>query len=299
MELRQLEYLVTVADSGSFTRAAQQLLVSQPGVSAQIRKLERELGQDLLDRSGRSVRLTEVGKAVLPHARAALGAVDAVKLTVSELTGLLRGRAAIGMVTSPNVDLPGILAGFHRRHPLVEIALTAGSSDQLLNDVRIGHLDTAIVSIGQATPPGIHIQAIIDQPIVAAVSHDHELADRDAIPLAELSGYPLISLPRGTGLRARLDEACSAAGLRPVIAFEASAPEVLADLAGYGLGAAILPGPFAEFRADRLRVIAITTPELRGRLVLAWRASTPAGPAGRALIGLARAALSPGYAGGA
>jgi DNA-binding transcriptional LysR family regulator len=294
MELRQLEYLATVAETGSFTRAAEQLLVSQPGVSAQIRKLERELGQDLLDRSGRSVRLTEVGKAVLPHARAALGAVDAVKQTVSELTGLLRGRAAIGMVTSPNVDLPGILAGFHRRHPLVEIALTEGSSDQLLDDVRTGRLDTAIVSIGLATPPGIHIQVIVDQPIVAAVSHDHELADRDAIPLAELSGHPLICLPRGTGLRARLDDACSAAGLRPVIAFEASAPEVLADLAGHGLGAAILPGPFAEFRADRLHVIAITTPELRGRLVLAWRAGTPAGPAGRALIGLARAALSPG-----
>jgi DNA-binding transcriptional LysR family regulator len=295
MELRQLEYLVTVADTANFTRAAEQLLVSQPGVSAQIRKLERELGQDLLDRSGRSVRLTEVGEAVLPYARAALAAVEAARLTVSELTGLLRGRAAIGTVTSHNVDLPGILAAFHRSHPLVEITLTEGSTDQLLDDVRAGRLDAAIISIGSATPPGTQVQVIVDQPIVAAVSHDHELAGRQVIALAELRGQQLISLPRGTGLRARLDEACAAAGFVPLIAFEASAPEVLAELAGHGLGTAILPGPFAEYRSDRLTVVAISPPELRGRLAFAWRAGGPTSPAGRALVGLACGALAQRY----
>ena len=291
MELRRLEYLVAVADRHSFTRAADQLLVSQPGVSAQIRKLERELGQDLLDRSGRSVRLTEVGAAVLPYARAALAAVDGVRLTVSELTGLLRGRAAIGTVTSHNIDLAGILAGFHRSHPLVEITLTEGNTDVLLDELRSGRLDAAIVSIGPATPAGTQIQVIVDQPIVAAVSPDHALAGRQLIPVAELRGHKLISLPRGTGLRARLDEACAAAGFVPQIAFEASAPEVIADLAAHGLGAAILPGPFAEFRSERLHVIAISPPELRGRLAFAWRAGGPVSPAGRALVSLARGAL--------
>jgi DNA-binding transcriptional LysR family regulator len=291
MELRQLEYLVTVADRHSFTRAAEQLQVSQPGVSAQIRKLERELGQDLLDRSGRSVRLTEVGEAVLPHARAALAAVDAIRFTVSELTGLLRGRAAIGTVTSHNIDLAGILAGFHRSHPLVEITLTEGNTDVLLDELRSGRLDAAIVSIGPGTPAGTQIQVIVDQPIVAAVSPHHELAGRQVIAVTELRRHRLISLPRGTGLRARLDEACAAAGFVPLIAFEASAPEMLADLAAQGLGAAILPGPFAEFRSERLHVITISPPELRGRLAFAWRADGPVSPAGRALVSLARGAL--------
>jgi DNA-binding transcriptional LysR family regulator len=119
MELHQLQYFVAVADEGNFTRAAEKLLVSQPGVSAQIRRLERELGEDLLDRSGRHVRLTDVGAAVLPYARTALAAVDGARLAVGDLTGLLRGHAAIGTVTSHNVDLPGLLAEFSSSHPQV------------------------------------------------------------------------------------------------------------------------------------------------------------------------------------
>ena len=96
MELRQLEYLVAVAEEASFTRAAERVHVAQPGVSAQIRRLERELGHELFDRSGRTVRLTAVGEAVLPHARAALEAVAGARTAVDELSGLLGGRLAIG-----------------------------------------------------------------------------------------------------------------------------------------------------------------------------------------------------------
>jgi DNA-binding transcriptional LysR family regulator len=292
MELRQLEYLVTVADQRSFTKAADKLLVSQPGVSAQIRRLERELGQDLLDRSGRSVRPTETGAAVLPYARAALAAVEGIGLAVAELTGLVRGHVSVGTVTSHNVDLPGMLAEFSRSHPLVEITLSEANSEQLLEQVRTGQLDAAIISIGIDDPAGVDLQVIVDQPIVAAVSHDHELAAHKVIPLGTLRGRPLISLPRGTGLRARLEEACAAAGFTPRIAFEASSPEVLADLASHGLGAAILPGPFAEYRADRVRPITIRPPGLRGRLVFAWRAGGPSSPAGRAFVRLALGMLS-------
>ena len=288
MELRQLEYFVAVAEESNFTRAAERVHVAQPGVSAQIRRLERELGQDLFDRTSRSVRLTEVGAAVLPYARAALAAVTAARLAVDELTGLLRGHVAVGTVTSHDVDLPGLLAAFHDDHPAVEITLTESTSDDLLDRLRTGRLDAAIVSIGRRTPSGVEVQVVTDQPIVAAVGHEHELAVHDTITLDTLRGRPLISLPRGTGLRARLDEACAAAGFTPHIAFEASDPEVLAQLAAHGLGAAILPGEFAAVRAGRLRSLAITRPALRGRLVLAWRADGPGSPAGRALVACAR-----------
>ena len=292
MELHQLAYLVAVADEGTFTRAAQKLLVSQPGVSAQIRRLERELGEDLLDRSGRVVRPTAVGAAVLPYARAALAAVDSARIAVSELTGLLRGRAVIGTVTSPNVDLAGLLAAFHDQHPMVDIALSAGDTDRLATDLMSGQLDAAILSIGTAAPEGLQVQVLVDQAIVAAVGRQHHLASAGVVTLADLSGQPLICLPRGSGLRARLDEAYAAAGLSPHIAFEASSPEAVADLAAHGLGVAFLPGPFAEFRKDRLAVLRIDPPGLRGRLVLAWRSSGPASPAGRALLAHIREQLS-------
>lgn len=284
MELHQLEYFVAVAEESSFTKAAKKLHVAQPGVSAQIRRLESELGQDLFDRSGRSVRLTEAGAAVLPYARAALAAVEGARVAVDELAGLLRGHVGFGTVTSHNVDLPTLLAGFHDDHPAVGITLTEANSDQLIDRLRTGQLDAAIIGIGRTPPAGISVQVVADEPVVAAVSRDHELAGRPAISLDTLRGLPLISLPQGTGLRSLLDEACAALGFAPHIAFEASDLDTLAQLASRGLGVAILPRAFVEARSTRLRLIAIGTPALRGGLALAWRADSPQSPAARALI---------------
>ncbi|GAA1926140.1 hypothetical protein GCM10009837_59490 [Streptomyces durmitorensis] len=146
MELRQLQYFVAVAEEANFTRAAERLHLAQPGVSAQVRQLEKELGQRLLDRSGRSVTLTEVGEAVLPLARAALAAVEGVRHTAEEFTGLLRGQIALGLVSGAathEFDVVSVLADFHDDHPDVEIALTEDSSDRMLAAVRAGELDIA------------------------------------------------------------------------------------------------------------------------------------------------------------
>src|SRR4051812_25698988 len=132
MELRQLEYFVAVVDEANFTRAAERLHVAQPGVSAQIRRLEAELGQELLDRSGRTVKLTDVGAAVLPHARDAVAAARSVREAVDALTGLVHGRVTLGMVWSPGTDVAALLAGFHERHPGVEITLKEAASGDLV-----------------------------------------------------------------------------------------------------------------------------------------------------------------------
>ncbi len=247
MELRQLEYFVAVVDEGTFTTAAAKVHVAQPGVSAQIRRLEREFGQALLDRSGRTVRLTAVGAAVLPYARDALDAVAGARLAVDELTGLMRGRVAVGMVTScASVDLPNLLAGFHHSHPAVEITLSEANSDRLIDALHDGRLDLALVGLAATPPADIATQVVADEPLVAAVSHNDPLAARTTITLDALQERALISLPRGTGLRSCLDDACAAAGVHPHIAFEASNPDVLAHLTAQGLGVAILPASIAN-----------------------------------------------------
>src|SRR3569833_1315754 len=152
MELHQLAYFVEVAEEGNFTRAAERLLVAQPGVSALVRRLERELGQELLDRSGRTVRLTDVGAAAWPHARAALAAVQGVREAVDERAGLVRGQVAIGAVTAAGpVKLPDLLARYHERYPAVEITLSEANSDTMLAALREGRLDLAVV--GLSTDP--------------------------------------------------------------------------------------------------------------------------------------------------
>ncbi len=293
MELRQLEYFVAVVEEANFTRAAARVHVAQPGVSAQVRRLERELGQDLLDRSGRTVRLTAAGAAVLPYARAALAAVAGARLAVDELAGLMRGHVTIGTLTSMpsyEVDLPGLIAGFHAEHPAVEISLTAANTDDLIDGLHTGRLDMAFISIGTTTPPGIGIHVVTSQPFVAAVSHDDALAGRSTITLKGLAGRALISLPRGTGLRASVEEAFAAAGLRPLVAFEAGDPRVVAQLAARGLGVAIVPRSITDARREELHAIAIT-PTLRGQVAFAWRSEGPASPAARALIARVRATV--------
>jgi DNA-binding transcriptional LysR family regulator len=293
MELRQLEYLVAVAEEGSFTRAAAKVHVAQPGVSAQIRRLEREVGHELVDRSGRTVRLTEVGAAVMPYARAALAAVTGARLAIDELSGLLRGHVAMGVVTlSSFAELPDLLADFHDEHPAVDITLSEANSTSLLEAIKTGELDLALVGLASAPPTGIATQVVVDEQLVAAVSHSDPLATRDAMTLHALGERPLITLPTGTGLRTCLDNACTTAGLRPHIAFEASDPVTLAELASRGLGVAILPKSLADQRSKVLHAITITRPKLRARLELAWRADGPISPAARALITRTRATLA-------
>lgn len=282
IKLRQLEYFVAVAKEANFTRAAEKVHVAQPGVSAQIRRLERDLGETLFDRSGRTVTLTEAGASVLPYARTALEAVD-------ELTGLLRGRVAVGMVTSCRAaDLPDLLADFHKNHPAVEITLSEANSDVLVASLLTGELDLALIGTVTGSVPGLETSIVTDEPFVAAVCRGDSLADRAAVPLTVLRDRSLICLPKGTGMRAALDEAAAVAGFELRIAFEASDPGVLADLAGRGLGVAILPSSLAEIRRD-LHSMIITEPGLRGTLALAWRAEGPRGPAARALVEHARA----------
>ncbi|MGD3111890.1 LysR family transcriptional regulator [Streptomyces sp. YGL11-2] len=300
MDLRQLRYFVAVVEEGSFTRAAARLHLAQPGVSAQIRRLERELGLALLDRSGRSVSLTQVGEAVLPHARAALRAVEGVRQSVDELTGLLRGRVAIGLVSGAATqafELPTLLADFHDDHPQVEITLAEDTSERMLDALRRGELDIAVVGLAEEEPPpNLSLQVVIDEPLVAAMAPDDPLlkdVHRTSVPLATLCDRPLISLPRGTGLRGALDRACAQAGLRPRIAFEAAAPQALAQLAARGLGVAVVPelpaGTAAEFG---LRTLKITDPQPRGRIALTWQTHGPGSPAARAFLEHMRTALA-------
>ncbi len=293
MELRQLEYFIAVVEEANFTRAAQRVHVAQPAVSAQIGRLERELGQRLLDRSRREVRPTAAGAAVLPYAKAALAAVDDVRLAVDELSRLVRGTVTIGTVTAHPVDVPGLLAEFHAEYPNVEITLSTANSDELIDTVRGGDLDLAIVSVSPSEQPaGLDIEVVTDEPVDAAVGLADELAGHATVSLAQLAQQPLIALPVGTGIRRQLDQACAAVGVSPRIAFEASTPQALAELAERGLGVAILPRSMARGRPG-LHPLRLT-PELRGRLVLAWRASGPRSPAARVLVDRARQLLRVG-----
>ncbi|RAJ42246.1 DNA-binding transcriptional LysR family regulator [Kitasatospora sp. SolWspMP-SS2h] len=293
MELRQLEYFVAVAEERNFTRAAERVHISQSGVSAQIRQLERELGAELFDRSARVVTLTVAGKAALEHARQALAAARAVGQAVGEVTDLVRGSLCLGMVAGCTLTpLFDGLAAFHRAHPGVELALLEGDSEHLTEAVRSGALDLALIGRPAPAPDGLDAHVVVSEPLVAAVPPGHPLldghGDGDGPTLAELLAHPLVCMPRGTGLRAVLDRDCAARGLTPRIALEAGAATAIADLAVRGLGVAVLSRSMAAaFPAlVPVPVRGLTTPAL---LALVNRPSPP--PALRALLSALRRAF--------
>lgn len=291
MELRQLEYFAAVVDEANFTRAAERVHVSQSGVSAQIRQLERELGVTLLDRSGRRVRPTAAGAAILPSVRSALDAVSTTARLADELAGIVRGRVSVGMVTGCTVQrLFDALADFQQRYPGIEVSLGEDASDRLIDGVASGRFDLALLGTSGALPAGLSSHLVADEKLVAAVPLTHPLAHTRTMSLAELVGHRLICLPPGSGVRAALDNACAAGGVTARVALEASAPDVVAGLAERGLGVAVLSETMASARSSGLHAVVIDGP-LRSRLELAWRSDEATSAAARAFIEIARAAF--------
>jgi DNA-binding transcriptional LysR family regulator len=283
MELRQLEYFVAVAEERNFTRAAERVHISQSGVSAQIRQLERELGAELFDRSGRTATLTVAGKAALEHARAALAAARAVDQAVGEVSNLIRGRLTVGMVIGCTITpLFDALASFRGAHPGVEISLLEDNSDRLVEGVRAGAVDIALVGTATATPDGLEALTIVSERLVVAVPAGHPLAERHPVGLRDLVSYPLVCMPPGTGIRTVLDQACAAQDLRLTVALQASAADAIADLASRGLAVAVLTESMAAHYRDRLVAQVIDDVEAPALLALVWRPIL--GPAVRELL---------------
>ena len=274
MELRQLEYFVAVAEERNFTRAAERVHISQSGVSAQIRALEKELGAELFDRSARTATLTVAGKAALEHARATLDAAGAVAQAVGEVAGVIRGSLTVGMVVGCTVTpLFDALATFHAAHPGVEISLREDRSDRLIDAARNGDVDLALVGTSAAIPDRLETHTIVSERIVAAVPTDHPLASRRRTTLRDLGAHPIICMPTGTVLRAVFDEACATQGVRPEITLQASAVDAIADLATRGLGVAILSESMAARHRDHLTSVTIQDVDAPALLILAWRST--------------------------
>ncbi|WP_307660611.1 LysR family transcriptional regulator [Streptomyces sp. V1I1] len=272
MNLRQLEYFVAVAEEESFTRAADRVGISQSGVSAQIRQLERELGADLFERSARRVILSVAGRAAMGRARAVLAAAEGVGQAVDEVTGLIRGRLVVGMVVGCTVTpLFDALAAFHNEHPGVEISLLEDRSDRLFDAVRAGSVDLALAGTTGPTAQDLRTLTVVSERLIVAVPPGHPLTASPRPPLRDVVGYPVVCMPPGTGVRAAFDDACAAQGLTPTITLQASAANAVADLAARGLAVAVLTESMTAPQHERLLSRPIDDATDPALLVLAWK----------------------------
>jgi DNA-binding transcriptional LysR family regulator len=247
VELQQMRYVVAVAETNSFTRAAERCLVVQSALSHQIARLERELGVRLFERTSRRVRLTPAGAAFLPAARQCLDAAERAAAEAAAAVGEIRGRLTVGLIaTVAAVDIPAALRAFRERYPHVRISLRAGASEDLIEQVRLGAVEVAFLGLPTtARPRGVEARELARDRLVAVVPPDHPLAGESTVTLHRLSSEVFVDLPARTAGRVQSDQAFAAAGLTRDVAFEVTTAYLVSRLVEQGLAVAMLPSAYA------------------------------------------------------
>jgi DNA-binding transcriptional LysR family regulator len=241
VNLRQLEYFTVIAEEGSFTRAAERLLVAQPSLSQQISALEAELGGPLLERMPRGVRLTMAGQSFLPEARAAISHADRARTSVRMALALEAGRLEIAAATSAAAGiLPSVLRRWQELHPTVEVTLHEFLHRRALDDsVRDGEGDLAVGS-----PPGNwegSVEPLGWEEFVLVIPYGDPLLRRRSIELAELAERRWVQFTPSHGLAEVVDLQCAASGFTPRVAVRTSQVAAAPMFAAAGLGPALVP----------------------------------------------------------
>lgn len=271
MDLRQLEYVRAVAEARSFTRAAEDLHVAQPALSAAVRRVERELGVRLFDRTTRRVDLTPAGEAFIRRAARVGEEVDALAAEMRDFSLGTRGRLRLAVWYHSEPRVVPFLRDFLAATPGAEISIVELGSQEVLAALREDEVDLATFVLHERLDlAGVEHRTLRSEPYVLAVSPAHPLAGRDAVTLPEVAGLPLIAPRAGISLRTMLDRMLLGAGLEPRVVVETNeAPAALA-FASAGLGATVVTPTIARSTPEPLALVPISGVE-PFVLAVGWR----------------------------
>jgi LysR family transcriptional regulator, low CO2-responsive transcriptional regulator len=254
-----LKIFHAVARSGSFSRAASELAISQPSVSIQVGELERQFGVELFEPAGKSVRLTEAGRICFDYAGRVLALMDEAQRAMDEVKGLRRGRLLVGATQTPGTYiLPALLGRLKEEHPRLEIALRINDPRKIQEMVLRHELDLAVTGWRIALPDLEAIPMATDE-MVLVVAPSHRFAALPEVTLGELSGEPFIMRERGSGGRELLDDALHRAGVYITPALELESVDAVKQAVAANLGVSILSrcALDLELTSGRLRVVPV------------------------------------------
>lgn len=250
MELQPLRYFLTVARTGSFVRAADQLGISQPSLSQQIQKLERELGVSLFDRLGRTLKLTAYGESLVASSERILREVEAAQTSIACLKSEDSGQLKVGVIpTVLPYAMVKPLAAFQQKFPRVELTLVEAMTDVLIEGLRRGELDIAILAL-PIRHNEIVCSELFREPLLAAVPPNHELAAKDKILLQSLGLEKMLLLREGHCLRNDVLTACTKARAQFHQVFESDHLESLLRMVAEGYGISLIPQRASTGRTD-------------------------------------------------
>jgi DNA-binding transcriptional LysR family regulator len=294
MDLRQLRYLVALAEERHFTRAAAREHIAQPALSQQIRKLEDEVGLPLVERTTRQVTITHAGHLLVARARRILAQVEAAQVELLGLRGMESGHVTVGtMHTMGPVDVSLALAIFHERHPAVELTVREHSSEELAEMLRDDELDLAFLSVTERVEShGLGLHQLVSEELVVLLPPGHRLARRRTVRMAELHDEQFVSYREGARLRELLLAAGRHAGFQPEIKLESNESGRIRQLVARGMGVAILPQSDAVAPGAEVAVLTLTDPALSRDITLAWREGRRHLPAVTEFLAIARTTFS-------
>ncbi|MDI5934197.1 MULTISPECIES: LysR family transcriptional regulator [Halomonas] len=291
MDTQSLQAFLAVADSGSFSRAAEQLHLTQPAVSKRIAVLEGQIDARLFDRIGRRVTLTEAGRLLLPRARQILVMVDDSRRALGNLAGDVGG--SLTLATSHHIGLhrlPPLLKAYTGRHPGVRLDLHFLDSEQAYQGVLDGELEIAVVTL--APHPDEHLEVVpiwIDR-LCFVCAPDHPLVDHERLTLHELCEFDAVLPGALTFTRTLIEARFAAAGLTLPVALSTNYLETLRMMSAIGLGWSLLPEGLVT---SELRVLAVDHPPIHRPLGYLVHRSRTLSNAARAMLDELEAAREP------
>ena len=276
--LGDTEWFVDLAEFENVSAAARRLHISQPTLSRMLARLERELGTPLFDRHGKRLALNDRGRIFLTHARRARAELEAARHQIADLVDPVEGTVHLSFLHSFGVRLVPQLIGDFRREARVAFTLTQDAAETIVDHVRVGDADLAIVS---PRPAGTDVvwAPLLRQRLGLAVPGDHHLAGRSEVSLGEVSEEPFVSMAQGFGMRRILEELCAEADFRPDITFESSELGTVAGLVGAGLGVAVLPIEDAPQVPTSVSVIPLAGSRTWREIGIIWQRDRPLPPA--------------------
>ena len=250
MEIGQLEAFLEVARLGSFTRAAQNLYLTQPSLSARIHALEREIGESLFHRMGRGVRLTDAGRALLPYVERALDTLKSGKEALEASQDASSGKLHIGSARIIGTYvLPDILDAFHRRYPGIDVTIKTGRSFEVLEMVVSEEVQVGLTrSLVHSEIESIHLY---DEEIVLVTHPDHPFAIRGEASIYEVGHQPLILYDKESTYFVLIDRVCREAGILPNVKMNLDSVEATKHMLERGLGISFLPKNSIHLELER------------------------------------------------
>jgi LysR family hydrogen peroxide-inducible transcriptional activator len=293
LSIRQLEYIVAVADTLGFHKAAERCGVSQPTLSAQVREAEEVLGVALFERDTRRVLVTPPGAQVLERARRVLRELEDLLETAARTKDPFAGAFRFGVIpTVAPYLLPDVSLAWSKAYPKLQIAWREEQTDPLLAKVDRGEVDAALVSLLPGME-GLAVEPVLEDPFLVALPKGHPLAKQTRVKLADLEGLTVLLLDDGHCLRTETLALCGRAGTREA-GFRATSLSTLAQMVSSGAGITLLPRLAVAVENRRgqleLRPFAEKKPPSR-TIVMAFRPSSPFGETFRTLAKTLRAAL--------